>query len=99
MSNRISAEVTLDGRSGHRQRKAKGAAPTGPSAFSPNLPTMRFDQVLDNGQANAAATPNPAAGLVHPVKAAEQVGQVFGRDANPAVANGEQQFSILDFGF
>ena len=79
----------FDGQSGHRQRKAKGATPAGPSAFSPDLPSMRFDQVLDDGQANAAATPNSAAGLVHPVKAAEQVGQVLWGDANPSIANGK----------
>ena len=85
------------GRLSHRQRKAESATPICPLALSPNLTPVRLDQMFDDGQANTAATSNPATRFIHSVKAGEEVREMLWRDANAGVADVDQQFSILGF--
>ncbi len=48
---------------------------------------VRFDEVLDDGEAEARPAERPRAGGVHPVEPLEDARQVFAGDADPGVAD------------
>ncbi len=71
-----------------RQGHGEAAAPVG-HALDPDRAAVQLDQLLDQGEADAAALEGPAAGALDPVEALEQAGQLGGRDAGAGVADGE----------
>jgi hypothetical protein len=83
-----------------RQRKTKKATSSCTRTFSPNVTAVSLDEMLGDGQANATAAAGSAAGFVNPVKTGEKMGQIFSRDADASIADGDKQFlaSLLGLG-
>ena len=57
---------------------------------------MGFGQLAGDCQSQATAAPGPAARAVGAVKALEDVGERLGRDAGPAVMNGNPELIFTE---
>src|SRR5205814_4092983 len=75
-------------RSAVREEDAHGSA-LGEDAAGLDAPTMRLDEVLDDGQAEPGASLLARAAGVGPVEALENAGQVLGPDPRARVRHGD----------
>src|SRR5713101_9134258 len=77
-------------RQGDRKRR-----PSSNPALDRNRPTMGMDDPLDNGEPEPAAAACAPARRVGPVEALKEVRQVFRRDADPRITDGEKRLILL----
>ena len=72
-----------------RQRHGEGR-PQSQGALGLDAPAMEFDELPDQGQADAGALARPRRRRIDLVEAVEEIGQVILGDADAGVAHGEQ---------
>lgn len=61
------------------------------------LASMRFDQLSDDGQAQAGASGQARAGLIGPVKTLEHVRQVLGCDSHSGITDAYLDLRLHSF--
>ena len=88
MRSRVRLLVRWRGeRHGHREGAAGGG-----DAADRNLAAVQLHELLDQGEADAAALEAAPARILYPVKALEDMGQLRGRDA--AAGIGDTQYHV-----